>query len=757
MYTTSIGKLARRGIVGFVGTGMAWSAFAQPCGQTWESDASVPGVIGDVRDIERLADGDVIVAGRVRFAGLNRVGNIARFDRQTETWDPMGFGTDGIVNELARLPDGRVLAAGFFDVFNGQSASLMVYDGTMWEPVTTPLDSVSQVVVAPEGTVWIVGVDAMTREGGVWRGDLTTWTRVADPLGQLRISPTGDVYSFVSFDPTVTSSVNRLVGSAWLPVGQVSPPDFSPLNFFVSGMTITADGELLISGWNLLATSQPSGQTPVTTARWTGEEWVPVRTVAPDVLGSQSDYVTRWFGGALIVGSAGAAVYENGTLRSIGLSLSSLGSPFTSVEDGPDAMLLGGVTIRTPDGDALGVARVSGDIAQPLSPASLFNVQPSTATRTFDDAVLAFGGFSRVGAHPAQRLARWEGGVWSAVPVDLSAYSSAFISASGLVIAELPAVDNEIVVWNGQQLLPQAPGSLRPVAETRLPDGTWLYAGLRTSSVPARPQYGLFVWDGTQMRERFRAVRRAVSVAARSDGDIYALGALAAPLQDRRLLRIRNEIVTDVSASVDGGLGSSPGPWMLHQSDVTLLAVIRQASTNQRLEFLRFDGTDWVPAFAPLLNRTIRAHAMREDGTPMLVLTDSSSFVLRTELVTWNSACDCWRVVTDVPQSRSGAVNALVALPGGDALAFGSFVETSKIAAYGVARWREGERCCDSLDFTQDGTLDDRDIAELFNVFAGGICPTFYPCDIDFNNDGIWPTDEDITAYFQVLAGGVCP
>jgi hypothetical protein len=114
-------------------------------------------------------------------------------------------------------------------------------------------------------------------------------------------------------------------------------------------------------------------------------------------------------------------------------------------------------------------------------------------------------------------------------------------------------------------------------------------------------------------------------------------------------------------------------------------------------------------------------------------------------------------VVTDVPQSRSGAVNALVALPGGDALVFGSFVETSMIAAYGVARWREGERCCDSLDFTQDGTLDDRDIAELFNVFAGGICPTFYPCDIDFNNDGIWPTDEDIAAYFQVLAGGECP
>lgn len=757
MFTTSIGKFALRSVVGTFGLGLASCAFAQSCGQRWESEASVPGVVEAVRDIERLADGDVIVAGSIRFAGLRRVGNIARFDRETGTWDPMGFGTDGTVNELARLPDGRVLAAGFFSLFNGQSASLMLYDGTRWDPVTTPLEQVSQVAVAPDGLVWIVGTDARTRESGVWRGDLTTWTRLADPFGILRISPTGEVYSFVPFDPSVTSSVNKLVGSEWLPVGQVSPPDLSPLNFFVSGMTITADGELLISGWNLLATSQPFGQTPVTTARWTGEEWVPVRTIAAHALGSPSDYVTRWFGGALIIGSTGAAVYENGTLRSIELSFSSLGSAFTSVADGPDAMLLGGVTVRTPDGDALGVARVSGDVAQPLSPASLFNVQPSTATRTLDDEVLAFGGFSRVGEHPAQRLARWEGGVWSAVPVDLSAYSSAFISASGLVIAEMPAPDNEIAVWNGQQLLPQVPGSLRPVAETRLPDGTWLYAGFRMSSVPARPQYGLFVWDGTQMRERFRAVRRAVSVAARSDGDIYALGALAAPLQDRRLLRIRNDVVTDVSASVSGGLGSLPGPWMLHQGDTTLLAVIRQASTSQRLEFLRFDGDDWVPAFAPLLNRTIRAHAMREDGTPMLVVADSSSSVLRTELVTWNSACDCWRVATDVPQSRSGAVNALVALPGGDALAFGSFVETSKIAAYGVARWREGERCCDSLDFTQDGTLDDRDIAELFSVFAGGICPTFYPCDIDFNNDGIWPADDDITAYLHVLAGGECP
>jgi hypothetical protein len=47
-------------------------------------------------------------------------------------------------------------------------------------------------------------------------------------------------------------------------------------------------------------------------------------------------------------------------------------------------------------------------------------------------------------------------------------------------------------------------------------------------------------------------------------------------------------------------------------------------------------------------------------------------------------------------------------------------------------------------------------VVDYFNVLAGGTCPYADPCDIDFNNNGVFPEDEDVVAFFRVLAGGPC-
>jgi hypothetical protein len=62
---------------------------------------------------------------------------------------------------------------------------------------------------------------------------------------------------------------------------------------------------------------------------------------------------------------------------------------------------------------------------------------------------------------------------------------------------------------------------------------------------------------------------------------------------------------------------------------------------------------------------------------------------------------------------------------------------------------------CDSIDFDNDGLFPtDNDLIEYFAVMAGDDCSN---CNsIDFNNDGIYPSDDDTVAFLRVLAGGSC-
>lgn len=62
---------------------------------------------------------------------------------------------------------------------------------------------------------------------------------------------------------------------------------------------------------------------------------------------------------------------------------------------------------------------------------------------------------------------------------------------------------------------------------------------------------------------------------------------------------------------------------------------------------------------------------------------------------------------------------------------------------------------CSDIDFNNDGVFpSDDDIIDFLQVIAGADCPA---CDtIDFNNDCVFPSDDDIVAFFNVLAGGSC-
>jgi hypothetical protein len=67
---------------------------------------------------------------------------------------------------------------------------------------------------------------------------------------------------------------------------------------------------------------------------------------------------------------------------------------------------------------------------------------------------------------------------------------------------------------------------------------------------------------------------------------------------------------------------------------------------------------------------------------------------------------------------------------------------------------RANAQCAD-LDFNNDGVYpSDQDTTDFSNVLAGADCPT---CDsIDFNGDGVFPDERDYTDWLAVLAGGPC-
>lgn len=64
---------------------------------------------------------------------------------------------------------------------------------------------------------------------------------------------------------------------------------------------------------------------------------------------------------------------------------------------------------------------------------------------------------------------------------------------------------------------------------------------------------------------------------------------------------------------------------------------------------------------------------------------------------------------------------------------------------------------CGDIDFNNDGVYPtDQDMIDFFNVYTGVPCPTFRCDTIDFNRDGVYPEEQDIIDFLNVIAGGSC-
>src|SRR5262249_20911240 len=152
---------------------------AAQCSNPWLAGQGLPGVDAEIfamanwdPDGAGPAPAKVVCAGAFRLAGNVPVNYIAAWDPVTDTWSPLGLGTNGIVWHLLVMPNGDLVASGNFTVAGGVAANgIARWNGVSWSPLgagiapVIGLTGVHSMLVLPNGDL-VVGGD-FTSVGGI--------------------------------------------------------------------------------------------------------------------------------------------------------------------------------------------------------------------------------------------------------------------------------------------------------------------------------------------------------------------------------------------------------------------------------------------------------------------------------------------------------------------------------------------------------------------------------------------------------------
>ena len=289
----SAGPAAARGLALWNVTQQSWKPFGQA------KSIGSGGVNGPVYAVA-LTNEYLYIGGRFSTVGLVRTNSLARWNRQTQVWSPLGGGiaidpaisTTLLPSVRAIAVDGEnVYVGGRFDFAAGVRANNIArWNGEDWEPLGEgiglngqggPYDSISTVFAldAENGKAYVGG--EFIRAGGELANRIAEWdesTRTWSPLGggiggssfNTRINAVAvsgnNVYvggTFVAAGSVRANNIARFDGTTWNALGR-------GINNEVFAMTTTAEGELYVGG-NFSRAGDLDGIGHV--ARWDGTEW----------------------------------------------------------------------------------------------------------------------------------------------------------------------------------------------------------------------------------------------------------------------------------------------------------------------------------------------------------------------------------------------------------------------------------------------------------------------------------------------------
>jgi hypothetical protein len=185
------------------------ASHAQSCSGQWSNFANVTGDTGyGAYCTLKLPNGDLIVGGTFfRIASVN-ANNVARYNAATDTWTPLGTGTNGSVYALALLPDGRIAMGGSFSSAGTATTASNV---ALYNPTTGTWSALGA------GTDNTVKGLAVTTSGDLIVGGSFFNAGGLPSFGLARYTPGTSTWSLISTRPN--SNVNAVLA---LPNGRVA-------------------------------------------------------------------------------------------------------------------------------------------------------------------------------------------------------------------------------------------------------------------------------------------------------------------------------------------------------------------------------------------------------------------------------------------------------------------------------------------------------------------------------------------------------
>lgn len=599
--------------------GFAVSAVAQ-CGLVWQPGKPVPATDGRVTSLTVLPQGDLVAAGWFTVAGSVRADRIARWDGSA--WHPLGAGFDDAVNAVVTMPNGDIVAGGVFASAGGNAiANIARWNGSSWAPLGAGLNApVTALCVAPNGDLlaggWFTGSGGQALHR-VARFDGTTWTQVGTGIDDgvvlaIAVLTNGDVAvggAFQTAGGVPVASAARWHGATWQTLGLAG-------GSYVYALRTLANGQLVCGG-----RFGPSFNQNLAVFDATG------LTMLPNPITGDVNALGLDAAGDLVVG--GGAAGGNATGVNVARRHAGTWSPLASSNYTTFALALRNGLLVAGAGPTMSGALIAPTVRE-FDGASWTALGGATAlvagfVRAGRQDELFLGGpFTSIDGVAANNVARRAGGSWAPLGLGLDGPPTAaavtpggdlIVGGNFALAGGAPA--NRVARWNGVSW--STLGAGLPIAPSALAAG----AGGRIVAAAGGSvhTFDLGVWTSLPQP----AAGSAFDVGVLPDGDVVTVGTYV------------------------------PRVW-------------------------RWDGSTWSPLPAPPIGSN--ALTVAENGDVCLVPSFGQP-VPSNRVARWDGAA--WQLLGVDP--FSGTVRRLTSLPNGDLLALGTFAAVGATQVGNIARW----------------------------------------------------------------------
>ncbi len=616
-----------------------------------------------------MANGDLVAAGEFNSAfgmSCSRVppdcsggvtcNRVARWNGVA--WSPMGAGFDSSVIDLLTLPNGDLVAGGYFTTAdNLPCRSIARWDGAAWRPMPGVAGGVNEFVwhLGLVGTTHLVAAgEFATANDGFSRGvamyPLANPPRILEqPLDQQLVPGAAASFS-VTASASATSFQWHRDGVALSDGARVTGATGPVLH--ISGVTAADAGSYACDASNSCGTTR--SQLAALSARPCDAAQLQSIGGLP---GANSEMYT-------------IAFLSNGDLLA--------GGSFTTI---------GGQPIRY-------LARWDGRRWSAMGPPL------DAAVRTIsvlpgDDIVIG-GGFTTCGTEPCNRIARWNGTRWVQIGTGVNGEVRDILRLDGGALAITGPFTHtadgatqlhSIAIWSNSQWRTIG-GGLRMgsgVADTfclaRLPNGDIISGGYFDSAGGTACR-NIARWNGTRWLPLGQGTDYFVlSIVARSDGEVIAAGYFSSA----------GNVACSRIASWNGvswsplGSGLNGGGFKLHllpNDDIIVIGDFDWAGDAACSNIALWRDGRAQPVTPKYIGGWLGALAFAPDGD--LVVAGgftSADGVLCNNIARWNGTR--WRPLGD---GMNDWVYSLARMPDGDLVAAGNFAVAGGVACNRIAR-----------------------------------------------------------------------